>query len=289
MSQTNVQDLGVFADPVLIFGGVYGNLEAFDALTARAAELGIPPERMIHTGDIAAYCADTFACADKLRKLNCPAIKGNVEEQLAASAGDCACGFDKGSECDLLAVRWYALADAQTTPALRNWMAAMPDHLSFSMQGRRFAVVHGSPRLINEFVFHSMDDIQFAEQFGLVDADCIIAGHSGLPFTRSVGPRMWHNSGALGLPANDATPRVWFSVLTPRPSGIEFAFHALDYDHGAAVAKMRAAELPAGYALGLETGLWPNTDILPEGETAVTGTPVDPAPYIWPNLRAAAE
>lgn len=288
MTSANVQDLGAFSEPVLVFGGVYGNLEAFEALTRKAEALGIPADRMIHTGDVAAYCADTYACATRLKDLGCHAIKGNVEEQLASEAEDCACGFDEGSECDLLAMRWYALANRQTTPELRQWMAAMPDHLAFSMAGRRFLVVHGSPRLVNEFVFLSFSDAQFAE-LTTGDADCVIAGHSGLPFTRQFGGRIWHNSGGLGLPANDATPRVWFSVIAPTDSGIAFTFHALDYDHGTAARKMRDAGLPSGYADGLESGLWPNTDILPESETAQTGDRIDPPAYLWAPLRAAAE
>lgn len=288
MTNANVRDIGAFTEPVLVFGGVYGNLEAFDALSSAAAELGIPAERMIHTGDVAAYCADTYACAAKLKELGCHAIKGNVEDQLASGAEDCACGFDEGSECDLLAMRWYALANRQTTPDLRQWMAAMPNHLTFSMGGRRFLVVHGSPRLINEFVFHSFSDTQLTE-LAEVDADCIVAGHSGLPFTRVFGDRIWHNSGGLGLPANDATPRVWFSVIAPGDDGISFTFHALDYANTTAAEKMREAGLPAGYADGLESGLWPNTDILPETETAQTGQPIDPPPYTWAPLRAAAE
>ena len=285
---TSVQDIGAFTEPVLVFGGVYGNLEAFNALHTKAAELGIPPQRMIHTGDIAAYCADTFACASRLKDLGCHAIKGNVEDQLANEADDCACGFDEGSECDLLAMRWYALANAQTTPELRQWMSAMPDHLTFSMAGRRFLVIHGSPRLVNEFVFASQPDGVFEELFA-GDTDCIVAGHSGLPFTRVLGDRVWHNSGALGLPANDATPRVWFSVISPIADGIEFALHGLDYDYGSAAEKMNAAGLPQGYANGLGSGLWPNTNILPDHETAQTGLRIDPPTIFWPSLRAAAE
>ncbi|MGI9413325.1 MAG: metallophosphoesterase family protein [Hyphomicrobiales bacterium] len=289
MSDPIVQDLGDFAAPVLVFGGVYGNLEALDALIGKARALGIPPDRMIHTGDVAAYCADARAAAEKLQKLGCPAIKGNVEEQLAAGAGDCACGFDEGSECDLLALRWYAHADGQTTPELRRFMADMPDHLSFTMAGRRFLVVHGGISLVNEFMFRSLDEAAFAQQFIMTDADCVIAGHTGLPFSRVTGHRLWHNSGALGLPANDGTPRVWFSVIMPTPLGIDFHFHALDYDHGAAAAKMRDAGLPEGYAGALETGLWPNLDILPGTEAAETGLRLDPPPTFWHALSAAAE
>jgi hypothetical protein len=65
--------------------------------------------------NIAAYCADTFACASKLNDLGCHAIRGNVAGQFANEADDCASGFDEGSECDVLAMRSYALSNAQTT------------------------------------------------------------------------------------------------------------------------------------------------------------------------------
>jgi len=289
MSEPFVKDLGDITAPVLVFGGVYGNLEALNALIEKAQGLGIPPDRMIHTGDVAAYCADARGAAELLQQLGCPAIKGNVEEQLASSAEDCACGFDEGSECDLLAMRWYAHADAETTPELRRFMTDMPDHISFTMAGRRFLVVHGGITQVNDFMFGSLDEAAFAQQFMLTDADCIVAGHTGLPFTREVGGRLWHNSGGLGLPANDGTPRVWFSVIIPTPGGIDFGFHALDYDHKTAAAKMRSAELPEGYAKALETGLWPNLDILPEEETAQTGIRRDPLPTFWPAITGAAE
>ena len=47
--------IGPFDAPIIIFGGVYGNLEA---LFEKAGRLGVPPERMVHTGDVVAYCAD---------------------------------------------------------------------------------------------------------------------------------------------------------------------------------------------------------------------------------------
>src|SRR3546814_2069829 len=49
---------------------------------------------------------------------------------------------------------------------------------------------------------------------------------SGLPFTELVDGRLWHNAGAIGLPANDGTPRVWYSILGPAPGGLHIEHHA---------------------------------------------------------------
>jgi hypothetical protein len=90
------------------------------------------------------------------------------------------------------------------------------------------------------------------------------------------------------MPANDGTPRVWFSLLVPSNGGILVEHHALDYDHTAAAARMRQCGLPEGYAAALETGLWPTCDVLPPTELATRGQRLDPGAVFWPAPRASA-
>ena len=120
-------------------------------------------------------------------------------------------------------------------------------------------------------------------QLDLAGADGILAGHCGVPFTQIIDGRLWHNSGALGMPANDGTPRVWFSVLAPDADGIAVSHHALDYDHRAAAGKMRARGYPAEYADALGSGLWPSCDILPAPECGLRGRALAPGRHVWPG------
>jgi hypothetical protein len=104
-----------------------------------------------------------------------------------------------------------------------------------------------------------------------------------MPFSQMHGGRLWHNSGALGMPANDGTPRVWFSVLAPTRDGIAITHHAIEYDHAAAAAKMRARGYPAEYAEALISGLWPSCDILPPAERDARGAALAPPTLFWPH------
>ena len=268
-------DLGRFEAPVLVCGGAYSNLEALSALLEAAGALSIPCERIIHTGDVIAYCADPEKTAELLRGAQVFAIQGNVEESLSASLADCQCGFEADSVCNTLSAEWFAYADARVGDELRKWMGQLPHHLSFEMGGQKIRVVHGSVTSVNRFVFASQPAGDFEAEFAATDADIIVAGHSGLPFTRRVGSHIWHNSGPLGLPANDGTLRAWFSVLTPRDDGLQIEHHTLDYDHETAREKMIKAGLCAGYADTLQSGVWPSLDILPPTERQQTGTPLD--------------
>jgi len=266
-----VADFGSFTGPVLLCGGAVSNLEALEGLEAQARRHGIAPDHIIHTGDMIAYCADPAAAALFVAERGWRAIKGNVEAQLAAAAETCACGFPPGTLCDAWTASWYAHAESQMMPVLRRWMADLPDQAEFGLGGRRFRVVHGSVAKTNRFMFASLPEAEFVREHDRTCADVVVAGHIGLPFTRAVGHRLWHNPGSLGLPANDATPRGWHSIVAPAGNSIRLSHQSFGYDHLKAAAKMRWAGLPEGYAACLETGRWPSLEVLPGPERAAAG------------------
>jgi predicted phosphodiesterase len=276
------RDVRVTADgPVLVFGGCYSNREATEALLAEAVRLGVPPARMICTGDVIAYGADPQATLDLIRGAGIAMVMGNCEEALAAEAADCGCGFAPGSSCARLSEAWFAHADRMVDAEARRWMAGLPRRIALEIGGRRLAVVHGAPSRINRFVFASTPEDEIAAEIALAGADGVIGGHCGLPFTRRIGARLWHNAGAIGLPANDGTARGWFSLLTPGREGIEIRHRPLAYDHRGAARAMRRAGLPEGYAAALERGIWPSFDVLPPAEQSATGRPLSPGTTLW--------
>ena len=291
-SAPEVLDLGEIDGPVLVFGGPYSNLQATRALFDRADALRIPPERRINTGDIVAYCAQPEATAREVMARGGPVVRGNCEESFGAGAEDCGCGFAEGSACDLLARGWFAHAMAELSPESRAFMAACPAEIRFTMAGLRISAVHGGFSAINRFIFPS-DQAAMAEECALTDVDIVLAGHSGVPLAQQVKQpvktQWWLNAGVIGMPANDGDPRGWFMLLTPDAAGLEVTFHRLAHDHGAAAAEMRAAGLAEDYARALETGLWPNMDVMPAADRARQGQPLTLPPlHVARTSRRAA-
>ncbi len=286
------RDLGRLNDALLVFGGPYSNRQATEALLAEAKHLGIPPERCICTGDVVAYCADPVATTDLIRDWGCPVVMGNCEESLADGAEDCGCGFASGSACDLLSRQWFEHASAHLRPDQRDWMATRPRLIRFELDGYAVAVIHGAVDQINRFIFASTPDAEKCSQADLAEADVVLAGHCGLPFTQGLSDgRIWHNAGAIGMPANDNNTAVWYSLVMPHHGSLRFEHRRLGYDFAAAAAAMRKAGLSEGYARALETGLWPNLDVLPAHERAAAGRALtlDQAPFTLEPRSALCE
>ncbi len=270
-------DLGNLNGPVLVFGGPCGNLEATRAVLAEAERRGIPPHRMICTGDIAAYCADPQGTADLLRSLEIPIVRGNCEISLSQGSDGCGCGFKDGGACHLLSRDWYAYCVDNLEPGTKAWMGTLPRRIGFSMAGKKFVALHGGATEVSRYIFPSTSRQDKRAEMKEAGADIVLAGHSGLPFIQEIGDGIWFNPGALGMPANDGTPRVWFGLIVPFESKIRFDTHALEYDYQKAAARMAEKKLPREYATALAAGLWPSLDVLPSREKESTGTPLTPA------------
>ena len=256
--------------PILVFGGPYSNVRAVEAMRRRAGELGITPDRTICTGDVVAYCVEPEETAAAIRAWGCRAIAGNCEEQLAAGAADCGCGFEEGTECDRLAKDWYPFANERISPASRAWMAQLPAALRFAIGGVSFRVVHGGVDQINRFIFASEREV-IAQELRRAGTDVVIAGHAGIAFIERVGRRVWFNAGVIGMPANDGTPDGWYGLIEIDGDQVVLSTRRLPYDHHGAAAAMRRFGHANGYARSLVTGLWPSLDVLPPAERAAIG------------------
>jgi predicted phosphodiesterase len=263
--------LGNFNEPMLLFGGAYSNLDALLALKKYADKHQIHAKNIICTGDIVAYCGQPYETVELIREWGIHVLMGNCEESFAANADDCGCGFDSGTSCDLLSVQWYSFANQKLSSIQRQWFSKLPRKLRLTFLTKEIDIVHGSVTSINQFLFASSSKQLFNDQVKSTDADIIIAGHSGIPFSKKIHQKLWHNTGAIGMPANDGTTNTWFSVLSLDESNnqkprIKIDSIALHYNHIQAKEKMINAGLINGYADALTSGLWPSMDVLTEQE-----------------------
>ena len=267
-------ELGVLQGDVLVFGGNYSNLQATLALREQAEIRGIPPERVICTGDIVAYCAEPEETTQLIRDWGIPVVMGNCEESLGFDNDDCGCGFEAGTACSILSNSWFNFSRNQVSDASKTWMRELPRFLNFELGGKSFRVVHGGVDSINRFIFASLPDELFQQELDQTDADVVMGGHAGIPFARQCGERYWLNSGVIGMPANNASSQTWYMVLRDVNGTIQVSWYALEYDAAVAQKRMYERGQNNAYAEALLNGLWPSLDVLPEVERQQVGQPL---------------
>ncbi len=263
-------NLGAVQGKVLLFGGVYSNLQALNSLMAVAEQEGIVPQNCFCTGDIVGYCAQPEETVQCFRDWGAHTIIGNVEEQLRVGALDCGCDFSLGSRCDDFSKEWYPFAQKQLSLSTIDWMQGLPDHISFRFSDHKVTLVHGSYDHISDFIFRSSPWATKQPSFDATQSTIIVSGHSGLPFCEFQNGKLWLNPGVIGMPANEGKTRVWYVIMDATDT-FSYQYHTLVYDHDKANRLMLDNRLPKGYADTLLTGLWDNMEILPAPEKNMRG------------------
>ncbi len=270
-----IKNIGHLKGKVLLFGGVYSNLQALEELKSISESLGIPAENCICTGDIVGYCAQPEETVQLFKLWGARSIAGNVELQLAEGAEDCGCDFRKGSRCDGFSQQWYPYAQSQLTKNSLEFIATLPDHITFEFAGKKIMVVHGSYFNTSEFIFKSTPWENKKPNFSVSNSEVIIAGHCGLPFHHQHENLLWLNPGVIGMPANDGTSKVWYAIMDDSNGNLNFEHHRLDYNYELANKLMQNGLLPEAYARTIVTGIWDNTEILPDVESGLQGLEIN--------------
>lgn len=272
-------DLGELDGTLLVFGGVDGNLDALDALLKQAAMQGIPFTRMIHTGGVAPFCSEPIEVAARLAEIGIASVRGTFEIDAPLIMQDGLADELPETSAD----GWRSILEEGIPADITAWMEGLPSQLLFTLGDRRFRVVHSTLSSPEKLLFASSPAPGFLSELALSGTDVVIGGRSGLPFTRlftaAQETQLWHNPGALGMPANDGTPRVWFSLIHPTPGGLKFEHRPLTYDHRSAAAKLRQVNSDNAVAKCLASGLWPSLEDVPQGERSRRGLPLDPRSF----------
>lgn len=271
MDSKKIENIGTLKGKMLVFGGVYSNLQALEALIKVAEKENIDPKNCICTGDIIGYCAQPEETVQLFKSWGARSIAGNVEIQLRENAENCGCDFKEGSRCDNFSQQWYPFAQSKLSKNSLEFMKELPNHISFNYAGKKIVVVHGSFFNTSAFIFKSTDWNIKWENFSATKANVILAGHCGLPFYTEQKDKLWLNPGVIGMPANDGKPEVWYAILNDSEKNFSFSHKTLSYDYNLASTLMQKNLLPKEYAKTIISGIWDNTEILPSIESNLQG------------------
>src|SRR3954463_5880299 len=235
-----------------ILSDLHANLEATQAVLADAGERDCT--HYICLGDVVGYNANPRECLEIVRSMECPAVKGNHDEQ--ASLEESSRDFNALAE---MAINWTRdqLGDAD-----KRWLRALP----LSRQVRDFTIVHATLDTPEGwgYVFNALDA---ATSFTYQHTAVCFFGHTHVAgaFVRDDGvkrvrvdqltidptKKYFVNAGSVGQP-RDGDWRSAYCIFDTERNCIEQ--RRVKYDLATAQKKIIEAGLPRVLAERLELG-----------------------------------
>jgi predicted phosphodiesterase len=235
-----------------IFSDLHANLEATEAVLADAHAKECT--HYVCLGDLVGYNANPHECVEIVRRMECPVVKGNHDEQ--ASLGRSSRDFNELAE---QAINWTR---EQLTDADKQWLA----DLRMTRQVRDFTIVHATLDTPGEwgYVFNTLDAVaSFTYQhttvcfFGHTHVAGAFIRDSGVTRVRvehlPIEPdkKYFINTGSVGQP-RDGDPRAAYCIYDTERNIVEQ--RRLKYDLPLAQKKIIEAGLPRLLADRLELG-----------------------------------
>lgn len=247
------------AETLYVVGGLYGNVEALEALQS-LLERERGPATVVFNGDFHwfdARGADFERIAVEIARHH--ALRGNVEHEISAedSGAGCGCAYPWDvSDAEVMRsneilVRLREIARA--APAVRARLRELPMHLAARVGAARIGIVHGDASSLAgwEFAHDRLDDPDhrhwIESSFHDAKVDVFASTHTCLPAFRRIrfgfGERVVANNGAAGMPNFAGTRFGLVTRISVKPShapqrlfGFEIAnVHIdamrLEYDH----------------------------------------------------------
>jgi hypothetical protein len=222
----------IVAETLYVIGGLYGNVEALEALRAMAAtEPG--PVTFVFNGDFHWFdvAAPDFSRISREVLLH-PALRGNVETELAGDDGSAGCGCAYPMDVsDAEVSRSNEIlerlrATARSFPELRTQLGDLPMHLTARVGDARIGIVHGDAVSLAGWGFarDRLDDPAHGRwiesMFREARVDVFASSHTCLPALRRFGgdaPGVVANNGAAGMPNFAGTRHGLVTRIGTRP------------------------------------------------------------------------
>jgi len=184
---------------ILVVADVHGNRAALEAVRE-------PFDVCLCLGDLVDYGPEPGPCVEWARANAAHCVRGNHDHGVAQDVAVQGLGGFR-----LLTAVTRPLSVAALTPAQRRFLADLPTSRLAAVGGKRFLLVHATPRdPMDEYA--PPDPAFWTPRLAGLDVDYVLAGHTHQQYVLRVGRTTVVNPGSVGL-TRDGDPRAAYAVI----------------------------------------------------------------------------
>ncbi len=210
---------------VLVVADIHGNRAALEAVRE-------PFDLCLCVGDIVDYGPEPAWCVDWVRQNATHCVRGNHDHGASQNV-------------DIHGVGGFRYLTSVTRPLTvaalstdqRRYLAELPTSRMFTLDGKRFLMVHATPRdPMDEYA--SANTAFWAPRLARLKVDCVLVGHTHVPYTLRVGSTLVVNPGSVGV-SRDGNPRAAYAIIDGGEVRLKRTEYSIEDTVAATEAKVR--------------------------------------------------
>lgn len=203
---------------------IHSNLYALNEVLADIEKRNV--DMVVCTGDLVGYATRPNEVIETLRKNKVLTIMGNYDEAIGNFKIICGCDYPDPKDAEKASLSMKFTAE-ETTDENKAYLRNLPKEAVISFNNKTIRFVHGSTRLINEYLKENSREAD--EVMNNLDEDILVCGHTHIPYVKYYGKKLLVNAGSVGK-SKTGSPNANYVIIDIIDSIVEVEIIEVFYD-----------------------------------------------------------
>lgn len=203
---------------------IHSNLYALNEVLADIEKRNV--DMVVCTGDLVGYATRPNEVIETLRKNKVLTIMGNYDEAIGNFKIICGCDYPDPKDAEKASLSMKFTSE-ETTDVNKAYLRNLPKEAVISFNNKTIRFVHGSTRVINEYLKENSKEAN--EVMNNLDEDILVCGHTHIPYVKYYGKKLLVNAGSVGK-SKTGSPNANYVIIDIIDSIVEVEIIEVFYD-----------------------------------------------------------
>ena len=223
---------------IAIISDIHSNIYALNAVLEDIENRNV--DLIACTGDLVGYGTRPNEVISTIRKNRILTIMGNYDDAIGNRKIVCGCDYPDPNDAQKAGLSMH-FTSIETIEDNKNYLSSLPKDITLSFNNKTIRLVHGSTRLINEYLKENSNEAK--EVMEELTEDILICGHTHIPYVKYYGEKLLVNAGSVGKPKTN-NPAANYVIISIDDSAVQTEIVEVDYDFEKAAKEIEENDIP---------------------------------------------
>ena len=192
---------------IAVISDIHSNIYALNEVLADIKNRHV--DLTVCTGDLVGYATRPNEVIETLKEEKILTIMGNYDEAIGNFKIICGCDYPDPKDAEKAGLSMHFTSE-ETKPENKTYLRNLPKEATFTFNNKTIKFVHGSTRVINEYLKENSKEAE--EVMGELVEDILVCGHTHIPYAKYYGEKLLVNAGSVGKPKTN-TPDANYVII----------------------------------------------------------------------------
>ena len=217
---------------IAVISDIHSNIYALDEVISDIKNRDV--DMVVCTGDLVGYATRPNEVIHKIKEEKILTIMGNYDEAIGNFKIICGCDYPDPKDAEKAGLSMH-FTGSETTEENKKYLRNLPKEAVFTFDNKTIRFVHGSTRVINEYLKENSKEAE--EVMSELVEDILVCGHTHIPYAKYYGEKLLVNVGSVGKPKTNRPDANYVIIdiknedeLAKKPSSVEVEIIEVAYD-----------------------------------------------------------